>query len=73
MLAFKQRVPSGGVCPRNFVLDYSNPEAPILKVGNQDSQNVTNLAMATDGTLSQVSVDNLDGVCPNVLTVPFAY
>ena len=34
-LAFKQRVPCGGVCPRSFVLDYASPGGPLLLVGNQ--------------------------------------
>ena len=30
-LTFKQRVPCGGVCPRNFVLDYSSAGAALLR------------------------------------------
>jgi len=66
-----QTVPTEGVCPRNFVLDYTNPTAAYLRLGNQDSQNIVSFQISeADGTLLAPSILPLDGICPNVLTLP---
>lgn len=68
-----QAVPSGGVCPRNFHLDYSGGRG-VLRVGNQDSQSVTEFRIqSSDGTLIEPGTATpLPGVCPNVLPLPFS-
>uniref|UniRef100_A0A7S4VAR3 6-phosphogluconolactonase n=1 Tax=Alexandrium monilatum TaxID=311494 RepID=A0A7S4VAR3_9DINO len=72
MLSKIQSVPSGGICPRNFHLDYSS-EQPRMRITNQDSQNLVVYAInSSDGTLREppVSILELDGVCPQVIAGP---
>lgn len=65
-------VSCGGVCPRHFHLDYA-VAPPRLRVGNQDSQTVASFALGDDGALKEPpEMLELDGVCPNVLTPPYA-
>lgn len=74
-----QTVSCGGVCPRNFILDggparLARDGAALarLRVGNQDSQNLVTYKIGADGCLVEPpdQLLSLDGVCPNVLTLP---
>mmetsp|Transcript_86265 Transcript_86265/g.279283 ORF Transcript_86265/g.279283 Transcript_86265/m.279283 type:complete len:379 (-) Transcript_86265:76-1212(-) len=68
-----QSVPSCGICPRNFHLDYTSAE-PRLRVGNQDSQNLVTYAIdPSSGLLAEPpEVLKLDGFCPAIITGPIS-
>jgi 6-phosphogluconolactonase (cycloisomerase 2 family) len=69
VLTFVQRVPSMGVCPRNFHI-----EGDVLRVANQGLPgqlecNVTTYRISQDnGTLSDPVVLPLERYCPTVVT-----
>jgi 6-phosphogluconolactonase (cycloisomerase 2 family) len=66
-----ENVPCGGVCPRNFQFDLvSSP--PRLRICNQDSQNITSIAIGEGGALAVAAKATLEtpGVCPQVISVP---
>jgi len=64
-----QDVSSGGITPRNFILDFTT-QMPKLRCGNQDSQNVATFAINQDGTLGEAVVSETTGICPCVVTLP---
>ena len=65
----KQRVSTGGVCPRHFVLD-----ATSLIVVNQDTSTIVELRVKPDGSLDETpaAVCEVTGVCPWVICRPGA-
>jgi len=68
-----QSVTSGGICPRNFIID-SSSGFPCLHVGNQDSQNIVSFAIdpTTGILLEPPQVLELNGICPQVVTPTMA-
>mmetsp|Transcript_67374 Transcript_67374/g.170975 ORF Transcript_67374/g.170975 Transcript_67374/m.170975 type:complete len:393 (-) Transcript_67374:24-1202(-) len=61
-----------GVCPRNFSLEESTSYGAVVRVLNQDSQNVVSFPMAHDWSdhVGEAVVLELLGVCPVVITAP---
>lgn len=64
-----QSVPSEGLCPRHFHIDYASTP-PQLRLGNQDSQLVMSYSVADGGELFGPPEKHiLEGVCPSCVAI----